>query len=78
MHIANEEHGPRIGLNAWQHCALFLLACAILVTQRPEAIFQAQFYAEDGPAWFADAYNSGWWHALFLPTVRVFQTVPLS
>ena len=35
--------------------------------RRPDALLHAQFYAEDGKAWFADAYNLGWLHALLVP-----------
>ena len=49
----------------WQHGAIFLVACAILVSRRPDLVFHAQFYAEDGHTWYADAYNLGWWPALF-------------
>ena len=41
-----------------------------------DAIFHAQFYAEDGHVWFADAYNLGWWHALFRAQDGYFQTLP--
>ena len=66
----------RSGLLTWQHGVVFLLACAILVTRRPDAIFHAQFYAEDGHVWFADAYNLGWWSALFRAQDGYFQTFP--
>jgi hypothetical protein len=51
-------------LRFWQHGAIFLLACAILISRRPDAIFNAQFFQEDGHTWFADAYNFGWWAGL--------------
>jgi hypothetical protein len=51
-------------LRPWQHAAIFLLSCAILVSRRPDAIFHAQFWAEDGHVWFADVYNFGWWAGL--------------
>ena len=40
--------------------AYALLATAALVSRRPDAVLNAQFYAEDGRLWFADAYNHGW------------------
>ena len=64
------------GLRSWQQSAIFLLACAVIVSRRPDAIFHAQFYAEDGHVWFADAYNLGWWHALFRAQDGYFQTLP--
>ncbi|MGA7339126.1 MAG: hypothetical protein WBE72_06235 [Terracidiphilus sp.] len=64
------------GLQAWQHGAIFLLACALLVTRRPDAVFHAQFYGEDGHVWIADAYNLGWWHAILRPWTGYFMTLP--
>ncbi len=54
------QQGRQIGLHLWQHGAVFLMACAVIVARRPDAIFHAQFWAEDGHVWFADAYNFGW------------------
>lgn len=64
------------GLRPWQHAAVFLLAWFILASRQPDAIFHAQFVAEDGKVWYPDAYNLGWWHALFLPFSGILQTVP--
>lgn len=63
-------------LRAWQHCAVFLLAFVVIVSRRPDAIFHAQFYAEDGHFWFAEAYNLGWWPALFHTFGGYFQPLP--
>lgn len=52
-------------IGPWQQGAIFLLACALIVSRRPDAIFHAQFWNEDGHVFFADAYNFGWWSALF-------------
>jgi len=41
---------------------------ALLALRRPDAVFHAQFWAEDGAAWYADAYNRGGLRAL--PFVR--------
>jgi hypothetical protein len=57
-------------------CAIVLFACLILISRRPDAILHAQFYAEDGRVWFADAYNLGWWHAFFRAQDGYFQTFP--
>jgi hypothetical protein len=62
-------------LAIWQ-IAICLAACAILFSRRPDAIVHAQFYAEDGHVWFADAYNRGWWRALFYAQDGYFQTCP--
>jgi hypothetical protein len=63
-------------LRPWQLAAAFMLACFILISRRPDAIFHAQFWAEDGSAWFADAYNLGWWQALLHAKDGYFQTFP--
>jgi|WetSurMetagenome_2_1015567.scaffolds.fasta_scaffold00045_33 hypothetical protein len=38
---------------------VFLAAFAIVVSRRPDAVFNAQFYAEDGMVWFPQAYRFG-------------------
>ena len=48
------------------HAAIFLVAFALVVSRRPDAIFNAQFYAEDGTLFYADAYHFGW-HCLLMP-----------
>ena len=58
------------------YVAIYLFACAVVIARRPDAILHAQFFAEDGRVWFADAYNFGWWAALFRPQVGYFQTLP--
>jgi hypothetical protein len=63
-------------LHFWQHLALFMVAYALVITRKPDAVFHAQFWAEDGRAWFADAYNLGPWHPFFRPETGYFQTLP--
>jgi hypothetical protein len=63
-------------LRLWQHCVVFSLSYLVFVVRRPDAIFHAQFCAEDGFVWFSDAYNRGWLHALMLPWTGIFMTVP--
>jgi hypothetical protein len=65
MRAGTEQKEPRAALLPWQHRAIFLLAGALIVSRRPDAIFHAQFWNEDGHVFFADAYNFGWWSALF-------------
>ncbi len=64
------------GLRPWQHGLVFLLACAVIVSRRPDAVLHARFFAEDGHVWYADAYNLGWWSALFHAQDGYFQTFP--
>ena len=41
------------------HLFVFLTAAAIVVSRRPDALSDPQFFAEDGAVWFPDAYNFG-------------------
>ncbi len=61
------------GSSQWWVFVLVLLA---LFTRRPGLFLHAQFYAEDGRLWFAQAYNSGWLHSLALPYAGYLQTLP--
>jgi hypothetical protein len=70
------QEEPEIRLGFWHHCAIFLAALLILVARRPDAIFHARFWAEDGHVWIADAYNMGWFPALFRPWTGYFMTLP--
>ncbi|HEY1985225.1 MAG TPA: hypothetical protein VGG85_07450 [Terracidiphilus sp.] len=63
-------------LRPWHHVAIFLLAFVVIVLRRPDAVLHAQFWAEDGHVWYADAYNLGWWPALFRAQDGYFQTLP--
>ncbi len=40
--------------------SMLVICAVIMLWRRPEAIIQAQFWAEDGKYWYADAYNQGW------------------
>ncbi len=64
------------GLRPWHHCVIFLLACGLLVSRRPDAVTHAQFWAEDGHVWFADAYNFGGLAALIRTQDGYFQLLP--
>jgi hypothetical protein len=59
-----------------QHIVVFLISFAVLVARRPDGVFHAQYWGEDGHVWIADAYNLGWWHALFHTWSGYFQTLP--
>ena len=65
----------RTGLSFLQNCGVFLVSFAVIISRRPDAEFHAQFYAEDGHAWLADAYNLGWWPALFQTWTGYFLTL---
>src|SRR3954467_1718796 len=54
----------------------FVLADVAVVSRRPDAIFNSQFFAEDVNVWFAEAYNDGWARALAITHTGYFQTLP--
>ena len=59
--------------------ALFLSALVFafaVLSRRPDAILNPQFFAEDGNVWFAEAYNFGWLKALFITHTGYVQTLP--
>ncbi|MGA9670426.1 MAG: hypothetical protein WBQ94_14530 [Terracidiphilus sp.] len=76
MSMLADQKDRQLGLKHWRHGAIFLVAFAVLVSRRPDAVFHAQFWAEDGQVWYADAYNLGWWPALFRPLHGYFQLLP--
>jgi len=63
-------------LARWQHLLIFAFAVAAIVSRRPDALLNPQFYAEDGRVWFADAWNLGWAHSLTLPEGGYLNTLP--
>ncbi len=60
----------------WKLQVLIFLTCAALVvSRRPDALFNPQFFAEDGTFWYAQAYTSGWLPSLFRPENGYFATL---
>jgi hypothetical protein len=51
-----------------------LAAVAVVIARRPDAVTNAQFWAEDGTVWFATAYNHGGFASLFVPYDGYLQT----
>ena len=60
----------------WMHAAVFMSAVLVVISRRPDAVFNPQFWAEDGPWWYAQAYNLGSWKMLLQPYHGYFHTVP--
>src|SRR5271157_2529140 len=52
------------------------ITAALLFLRRPDAVLHAQFWAEDGVVWFADAYNFGAFKALLRARDGYLQTLP--
>lgn len=50
------------------------MAFLLLISRRPDVVFNAQFWAEDGAYWFKEAYVNGW-YSLLAPHTGYFQTI---
>ena len=55
---------------------VFFVSILVVISRRPDAILSPQFFAEDGTFWYADAYNTGWFHSLLLSHAGWLQAVP--
>lgn len=52
-----------------------LAAALIVISHRPDAVLDPQFWAEDGRVWYAQAYNLDPLAAFLLPEAGYYQTV---
>ncbi len=48
----------------------------MVVSRRPDALFNPQFFGEDGPVWYGQAYAFGWFTALLHSQNGYFQSLP--
>ena len=67
MNAAERRLALHEGVGAVWQVVLFVLVLVVLTTRSPDMFTHAQFYAEDGAVWYADAYNLGWLHSLAIP-----------
>ncbi len=67
---------PQFEICGWQSCVVFACTFALLVSRRPDAVFHAQFWAEDGTVFYADAYDLGWWASLVRPYGGYLHALP--
>jgi hypothetical protein len=63
------------GLNPKWQLLVFAVVVLAIFSRSPGLFTHAQFFAEDGKIWFADAYNSGAIHSLEKPQVGYFSVV---
>jgi hypothetical protein len=63
-------------LSAGTQLLLFFAAVLLIIARCPAYVLHAQFYAEDGKRWFAQAYNQGWLHSLAIPDASYLQVLP--
>ena len=54
---------------------VFVAAIGLLVSRRPDAFLNPQFYAEDGALWFARAYNLGAFTSMLVPDAGYLQVL---
>ena len=66
--------GPEYRQTSW--AVAIAVTAALLFLRRPDAALHAQFWAEDGVVWFADAYNLGALKALLRARDGYLQTLP--
>lgn len=70
------------------HILVFVVAVVIVISRRPDVVWNAQFWAEDGARWYAEAYQYGI-HSVLVPSTGYFvilqrltglaaQSVPMS
>jgi hypothetical protein len=73
---AQEALDRRDGLSLSAQFLVFGLILAAMFSRCPSFLTHAQFFAEDGMIWYAQAYNSGWLHSLMIPQAGYLQTLP--
>ena len=64
------------GLSVGWQFVVFGLVLISLFSRLPSLLTHAQFYAEDGTIWFAQAYDGGWLHSLMVPQAGYLNTMP--
>ncbi len=75
MQAENIDKYQRKYLINWRiHLLVFMIAFAIITSRRPDALLNAQFWAEDGRVWYAEAYSLGVMPSLFVLHTGYFQT----
>jgi hypothetical protein len=72
--VTSESHASSLAL--WLHLVVFLASALIVISHRPDAILNPQFWAEDGRVFYAEAHNFGGWSVLFHPYGGYLNLVP--
>ncbi|MFS0516258.1 hypothetical protein ACEYW6_16310 [Nostoc sp. UIC 10607] len=73
---AISSHNPSERRLIYVHIIMFLLAFIVIISRRPDAILNPQFWAEDGTVFYAQAYNNGIINSLFSPYAGYLHAVP--
>ena len=60
------------GLSIGWQVVVFVLVMLLIFSRSPSMFLHAQFFAEDGKSWYADAYNHGLLRSLLMPQVGYY------
>jgi hypothetical protein len=64
------------GLNGQQLLVVLLVSISVVLLRRVSDVLTPEFCCEDGSRFYADAYNLGWFHALWLPSAGYMNFFP--
>jgi hypothetical protein len=66
----------RAGIGWELQLLVFFIAAVAVVSRRPDALFNPQFFGEDGAVWYPEAYMFGWFTSVLHPRAGYFQSLP--
>lgn len=66
----------RDGLSWQLQIFVFAAAALLVISRRPDALLNPQFFGEDGSIWFPEAYMLGWLSSLLHSQNGYYQTFP--
>ncbi|MEH2198985.1 hypothetical protein [Nostoc sp.] len=72
---AISSHHPSRWRLLYVHVMMLIVAFILIISRRPDAILNPQFWAEDGTVFYAQAYNNGILNTLFSPYAGYLDTV---
>ncbi|MBN7122911.1 hypothetical protein BSU01_14500 [Erwinia billingiae] len=55
--------------------SIFVISFIVIVSRRPDLIFNAQPWAEDGAVWMKNINNDGFWSTILYPQNGYYQTI---
>jgi hypothetical protein len=66
----------RAGLSSGSQIVIFVATLIAIFSRRPGTLLHPQFFAEDGWAWYQQAYNFGWFRSLSVTQAGCLQMLP--
>ena len=76
IRTAQDALDRRDGLSHSAQLLAFVLIAAAVFSRCPSDLTRAQFFAEDGSIWYAQAYDFGWARSLLIPYAGYLQILP--